>query len=479
MGALASSQVMTWTITSVVMVIVPRLVGPDDIGAYRISGSLLAMAAVVTAFGTGTYLVLDVARTQERPTAQIGPACTMRVGGALLVIPPLVAIVLLAGYPSLVALLLAIGWVVMVVQSIGDVAGATLTGLERLGPGAASGVINKLVGAALAIPAALITRDVRIVALAYVIATVASTAYILRALHRVRPLDFSTSWARIRELIRAGAPYFVIGITLVAYQQIDVVTMSLLVTDVEIGWYSTADQFAGTLLFIPTMVIPALLPVLTRKHADDPQGAADLLRQTFMTLMLAAVPIGLGIMVVAGPLTVLLFGEDFRGAGPVLAVYGIVIVFVFQTILLGYYALATGRQRLWNIVLVVAIPMTVVLDIILVPIMHDRFDNGAIAGALSYIATEGMMVVVGIWKVAPSIASRPVLVRVLKCLVAGAAMVLVAWPLRELVIVVPVLAGAVTYVLVLLATRPLLEHEWELVHRITGRFPLTGRILGR
>ena len=57
-------------------------------------------------------------------------------------------------------------------------------------------------------------------------------------------------------------------------------------------------------------------------------------------------------------LCVLLFGEQFRQSGPVLATFGIVLLLEFQNILLGRFALATGRTRFFITVMAVATVLT-------------------------------------------------------------------------------------------------------------------------
>ena len=116
----------------------------------------------------------------------------------------------------------------------------------------------------------------------------------------------------------------------VLYMQLDVVLMSFFVSDVEIGWYGQADMLFASALFIPTIIMAALFPRQARTHAEDPEAALVILEQGFRTLMLLAIPIGLGIMLVAEGVVGLLYGPDFEGTGPVLAVFGVVLMLMFE-----------------------------------------------------------------------------------------------------------------------------------------------------
>ncbi len=383
---------------------------------------------------------------------------------------PLIAFALAVGYSTEVMVLIAIVGAATIFNSYGDLAGAGLTGLERLDLVAAADIVSKVVLAALTVLVVIVTDDIRIIAAVTIVTALTYAAYSLGALRRLTRIDYDRSLRSAVDTARRSSPYLLIGITRVVYNQIDIVVMSLVVTELEVGWYGTADSVFGTLLFVPTILLTSLFPVFARTHEEDPAAAVGLLQRSFNGLLLVAVPVGLGIVVVADQVAVLLFGEAFDGTGPVLAVFGVVLIFTFLSTLFGSHAIAIGRQRFWNLVMLVAIPMTVALDLVLIPWTRDAFDNGAIGGALAYVVTESMMVVLGIWKLAPQVASRHTLVRVAKCLTAGAVMMAVCWPLRDVFVGITIAAGAVVYVVVLALLRPLADDEKEMLQRALSRF---------
>ena len=118
--------------------------------------------------------------------------------------------------------------------------------------------------------------------------------------------------------------------------------------------------------------------------------------------------------------------------------------------------------------------MTIPLDLVLVPWTRDQFHNGAIGGALSYIVTELLVLIVLVWKVAPILTHRPTVVRVLKCMLASAA-ILVAWPLRDVFILVPVAVGSIAYFAMVLLLRIPDAEERQMAHRLWMRIRSGGR----
>ena len=156
----------------------------------------------------------------------------------------------------------------------------------------------------------------------------------------------------------------------------------------------------------------------------------------------------------------LLYGQAFRPTGQVLTVLGAVIVLTFGTVVFGMVALATGRQRFWNTIMIVAIVITIPLDLVFVPWADRRYENGAIGGAMAYVVTEGLLFALGLWKIAPYLVERMFIWRFVRVLLAGGFMFALSWPLRDQPLVLPVVVGAVSYVLALVVLKVPEKEDW-------------------
>ena len=316
---------------------------------------------------------------------------------------------------------------------------------------------------------------VYVVAVVAVVAAAVTLIIELAAANRLAgPLRFSLAPREAGRVLRDSFPYFMSGAFLVFYMQVDIVIISLLVSERAVGWYGAADQLFGTLLFIPTVFITAVFPALSRLYAQAADALPKLMRKSWDLLMLFAIPIGLGLWVIADPLVVLLFGGEFAPSGPILALMGIVLILTYQNILLGQFLISTDRQNAWTVVMAVTAGVTIPLDFLFVPWCQRQFGNGAIGGALSFILTELAMNVVGV-KLLPagSLGRSNVRTGALGA-VAGLAMVAVTWPLRWHFLALPVSAGAVVYVGLILLLRVLPPEDLRLfvslAQGLLGRF---------
>jgi O-antigen/teichoic acid export membrane protein len=458
-GILFGSQSITWVVSAVLLAFIPRFIGPTRLGQFAVASSLWAMVAVIVRLGTSTFVTLESARDHDQAGRFIGPVIRARFlasfAGWILIVGFAIAV----GYSGAIVLLAALMGIVLTIEVFTETERSALVGLERMADVARVSITTRVVGAAAVLAALFVTRDIYAVVVVGIIPALMSSFMLHRRLSRLTTVQFSASWSEVKLVVKGGAPFLIAGVALIVYQQVDVIVMSLLVDEHAIGWYGAADRLFGTLLFAPSILTVSLLPALTREHAREPTAAAHMVARAFDALVILAVPIGLTAVVSADQFTLLLFGDEFAEAGPVFAVFGVVVMLTFFSILFGSYAVAIGRQTAWNVLIIAAIAASILLDLVLVPWTDSEFDNGAIGGALAFVFTEGAMVLYGVWKLAPQIVTARRIALVVKCAVAGGCLIGAAWFIRDRFFVLPALAGMAAYVVALVALRVLDRDE--------------------
>lgn len=465
---LMSSQVITWVLATAVQVMIPTFLGPAGLGQLRLATSVWAMGTIFVQLGTNRYLRLEIARDRERGLELVGPVIGVRLlafGALTLALVVTGAVGRVSGATA--AVFVAIGASVLI-DTVSETWSSALIGMEEVPVTARVGIVAKLAYTVAVVGVLLAGGGPAAVGATMIVGSVVTFLLLHRAFRRFGRTDLTNAVRRGLPVARASLAFLAMAATLVVYQQIDTVVLSALVDAESLGWYSTADTLFGTLLFIPVITITVLLPRLGRLHQQDPAELRRLSQQAFGTQALIAVPIGLGALVVANRLVLMLFGDEYRESGPVLAVYGVVLIITCGTILLGGIASATERARQWNYVMVGAIVLSIPLDLVLVPWTDRRYDNGAIGGALAYVVTEVGIIVAGLRWFAPYLVTRSTVTRLAKILVAGGAMLAATWPLRDHLFLA-VAVGAVVYPVAVLAVRALDEHEWQMVRRGLGR----------
>lgn len=468
-GALLSSQLVTWTLSTVWVWIVPRYLGAEAYGELAVAGSIWAIAIVFAMFGSSMMTTVEIAKDPRGARALVARVVRYRMVAWLLVVPVVGVVLALGPYSSTTIAVAAVAGLGATFALVGQAFDVGLHGMHEMGKSARVIVIRKVVSSGAVVVVLLLGGGVLPVAFVRVFAAAVACVLFMSAFRRVTAGDSEPSRLVGRGLLAAALPFLVVEATRAVYQQMDTVVMSLLVPGEAIGWYATANTLYGTLLFIPVIVATAIFPKIADMHTRTPEEVDAFFTRAFKALLLVSVPIGLGTVLVAPSFVGLLYGPDFENAAPVLAVFGVVVILSSQTILIGRLALATDRVRFWSTLMVAVTVLALPIDLLLVPWADERFGNGAIGGALAYVVTETLLITIGIWKIAPQLVTGSTLRRVGRCVLAGGAMLAVGWPFRDMFFVVPGAIGVVVYGLVIAVTRTLDEREIAMYRRWTAR----------
>jgi O-antigen/teichoic acid export membrane protein len=458
-GALFVSQVITWSLTLALTIFLPRYLGAENVGRLILANSIWAVTMVFITFGMDVHVTKEVARRPERLRELLGTSFALRGAMFVLGLAGVLVYTRLAGYPAETVTMI---WIVAAASAFtmfGNGLQAVLQGVERMEYIALGAIAGKAVYSLGAIALMLAGMDVFAVAamtiagaLVTLLVELTLVARLARAPDALRS-KLRPTWSEARVMMRASVPYLLSDAFLVTYSQADVVLLSLLVNEQAVGWYGSARQLFGTLLFVPTIIVTALFPALSRLHATEPAVLRQYMRRSFDVLIILSIPVGLGTLVIANPLVVPLFGSGFVNSGPVLAVLGVVMIVTSQNMLVGRFLIATDRQRQWITAQAAMGLGTILLNLVLVPWSQRVFANGALGGALSYVVTESVLLTAGILLLPKGSLTGNNASVAARSLVAGFAMVGAAWWLRDMFLLLPVVGGGAVYLIALWALR--------------------------
>ncbi len=460
---LMGSQAIMWLLTLALTIVLPRYLGAVGVGKLHFASSIWLMIGVITAFGTDILLTKEIARQPDKTPILFGSAMVLQfglfIGGYILTILTL----WFFDYPIDTIYVVGLVGIASLVRQFIAVSQAVLQGLERMEFFSLGEIIGNAIYTALGIILLLSGWSIYAIAILMIISAVINLAIQLFFLGRLYKLRLNFAWSGAYNLLKSGWPYLLSSFFLVAYMQIDIIIISALVDERAIGWYGAADRLFGTLLFIPSVYITAAFPALSRMFVNDKGALQRLISKSFDTLFLLSVPIGLGLTIIANPLVVLIYGQEFVNSGPILAVFGIVIILTYQNILIGRFLISMDRQNPWTIVMAIATVATILLDIVLIPWCQARFGNGAMGGALAFVITELGMMIAGLMLLPRGSLTRTNLWTGVRIMLAGLVMMAAAWQFEHFFIGVPILVGAVTYIGCVLLLRVVPKADFELL----------------
>ena len=446
MGVMMITQIITWVLSFIIAIFLPRYLGPADLGEISLANSIWMIMGVLITFGMDLHLTKSVARDPTQTPDLLGTSLVIRT------LFFFVACVLVGIYLYVLKFSMKTVYVSLIV-GLGALLGvystgltAIVVGLERMGITSLSTIVRQALLVGLTLLLIFLNAGLYPITAINIVTNFVALGLMVYLLNRQYRLHLRVNFSAMRSMLQASAPYLVTALALVVYQQIDRLFIAGMVDTRTVGWYSTAMNLFGTTMFVPVVIGTVLLPILSRTYASSPQQLQDITRRSFDLMFLISMPVGLGTVIIANPLILLLYGPEFAQSGPILAVLGVVMIFTYLNTLLGQLLISTDRTHKWNLVMIGGILLTVPLDLVLVPWTRDTFGNGALGGTIAFLFTEFEMVVGAVLLLPKGTLQWSNVRTASLALLAGVAMLGAGWWLRETMLPLAILVSAVTYI---------------------------------
>ncbi|MDO8668169.1 MAG: flippase [bacterium] len=149
-----------------------------------------------------------------------------------------------------------------------------------------------------------------------------------------------------KEIIKKSWP---LGLTIffnLIYLRADILILSLLKSQNEVGLYGAAYKIIDVLTALPFIFAGLILPILSLAWANrDTERFNRVLQKALNLMFMLAAPLIIGAELVAEPLIVLVAGKNFAPAGGILKILILAVGFIFIGCLLAHAVIALDKQK--------------------------------------------------------------------------------------------------------------------------------------
>ncbi|HUI65825.1 MAG TPA: flippase [Bacteroidota bacterium] len=387
-------QAVTWGSTFVLMLIMPRYLGPVEFGWLFLAISITQIFRVIVEYG-GNYLVAkNVARSPERSAQILVDALGFRTALGVVSIVLIVAFTFLAGYSATLRLIIFIYAIGLLWQGAITALYATYQGREMMQYTSIGAIAERVFNSIAVITAILLGANVVVLAVLFVIGGFMQFIALAGFRKRIVPSFPRIDWAETSAQIRDGLPYFLFAVFSMVYYRIDSVMLSKMSPAADVGWYGGAFRFFETMQFFPVIFSTAIYPVLSRLWTDETHAHTRAIQKSVEFMIMIGIPIAIGLVGFSRDIIQLFYGlSQFGPAVPVLQVLSAGLLVVCIDIVLGTTLLSSDRQKQQSIVALCAIPAKLGLNFVLINYSQARYGNGALGAAVSTVLVEaGIMV---------------------------------------------------------------------------------------
>lgn len=419
---LAVSQLITWTMTLLWTLVVPRSLGPEGLGTIMAAWSVTGILGVILGLGTRNYLVRASVIDPTESGRLVGTALVLRIISSPLVLGAAIAYGEIVGWGREQRIALYLAAAAQVFVQIAEPMQAAFQSLERMEYLAYSDVINKSAQGLLGIIVVLAGAGVIGVMACWFAMTAVVVGLDLYWLRGLLKIDLHTTFRRMAKLARDSLPYWAFGVFFMVYLWIDFVMLSLLTTTEEVGWYSVPTRLFQTLMFLPVVVSTAFLPKFVRGFEEGGERLRRAAQSPVELVLLLSLPICAATAILARPLIDTLYGSAYSESVPVMVILGLCIPPMYMNIMLSQVLVAMNRQAKWTWVMAGTTVINPLFNLALIPWAHDHYDNGAIGASISLLLTEIIVVAAGFAMVGALVFDRSTIRRSVLGIAAAGAM---------------------------------------------------------
>lgn len=311
-------------------------------------------------------------------------------------------------------------------------------GLERMETVALSQIIGSLLGDSLILFLVRIRSDTYYVPLFY-LAGLALKAIMLAALfmrdHGFIRFTFDRGFT-VRAL-KSAIPLFFSFILIQVYYNLDTVMLGFMKSDQMVGLYSAAYRIIMVLIAVGALLHEVLFPLYSRFYKESPEKLKTVLNMSIKVYCTFAVPIAVGGILIAKPLIVLVFGQNYEQAARPFQILILTVAVIYISFTFGFAIMACDREKRY----MVGVGLGAIVNIILNSILIPPYDmNGA---AVATLASE-MLVLIYMFLNSRSITKIDLLRHLPRPLVASGIMAAVMI-FSGLHVLANIAIGAVTY----------------------------------
>lgn len=462
-SVLMGSQAVTWTMSFLLMLFLPRYLGSVDYGRLYLAGSIFSIFMLIIDFGGRYSITKEVSRSRE----SVGLIAVNAIGIRLIFwafsFLALVIFTILSGYPTVLQILIIMYGVNMIWEGTRKVLWSCYQGFEQMRYPSIGAIAEQIFITLFAITALLMGAGVLIIGTIMVLGSLLNFGIHVKFAKQIISTVPRFQFKESLKLVRKGIPFFLWTVFGMIYYRIDAVMLSFMTTESIVGWYGAAYRFFDILMFIPSIFSIAVFPVFSRIWKDK-ESLSLTTSKSLDFIIIAGIPVSISLFFFAHEIINLFYG--LSGFGPtvlILKIFSIGILLVYIDMILGTAILASDKLRQWSFVALAAVFINIGLNYFMIPYTQVNYGNGGIGAAIATIITEFFVMLCAIYlipKTTLSIARPSVSI---KAIIAGIFMFgsLNALSFSPLPWVIAAIVGFLIYGIILLLIKTLEPEELE------------------
>lgn len=385
---LIAGRVYHMLLAFIVGLLTARYLGPSNYGLINYATTFTSFFASFCTLGINSVIIKNFVDHPDEEGTTIGSAIALRVISSALSVLMIVCITLIADAGErethIVVLLCAVGVIFQVMDTLNYWFQSRLMSKYA----AIASVISYTVVSGYRVWLLMTGKSVAWFAVATSVDYLAAALALYILYRRHGGPEFAYSRAKAKELLSGSYHFILSGMMVSIYGSTDKFMLKQLLSDAEVGYYSTAVSLCSAWVFVLSAIIDSLHPVILQSFEQDRYQFERKNRQLYAIIFYCSVGVSAVLSLLATPLVSLLYGADYLPAAAPLRVVTWYTAFSYLGVARTAWVVCYNKHRYLKYLYAGAAVTNVILNALLIPGL------GASGAALASLVTQISTIVI-------------------------------------------------------------------------------------
>jgi len=450
-------------ISLVVTIYLAKYLGVVGFGKYNFVFAYLAFFGVLTDLGLQTILVREMSRDPLATPKLIGNAYIIRLILTIFAFVLSLFIITLMSYPTDTTSYVYVASFTVFFLSFSTFYGTIFQANLKMEYDITAKLTFKVLSACLILwiifSHGTLMQVIIILVFSEMIKTLISFSFSRKFVRPRFEIDFGL-W---KHLLKESLPIALSSVIWIIYYRIDVVMLSMMMGDTEVGLYSAAYKLTEPISLIPGALMISLFPIMSASFKTSEERLVKSYKLSIKYLLIVMLPIAIDITFLSDKVIFLIYGTEFAYSATPLQILIWSVVFGSINSVLFNLLISIDKQKLNTLSTGLCAITNVTLNFFLIPSLSY---NGA---AIATIMTGIVLFVASFYFVSKHFQVLPLHKILVKPIIGSLVMAAFVYYFIDMNIFLLIPLAAVVYLGALLALKTFSEEDMKIIKKIVSR----------
>lgn len=367
---------------------IARIIGPVDFGLYDPAKSLIPILLILIDFSLSVVLVREIARKPEKTEDFLANVLSLKTIFAFVIILGMGIFTNFSSFgenQQLIKTVLYLDALIVALDTFTLTFFAVFRGRQNMKFESIGIVGTQILTILFGVAALIFNWGLQALFVAVVIGSVFNFIFSYVMLRKKLRIRVRLGWniPIIKTFLKTALPFAITAVFVKIYTYTDRYMLLLIEGRAAAGWYAVSHKLTYAIEFIPSAFAVSIFPAMSAFYISSRDKLAKTFERSMHYLTITAIPISIGIFILAEQLIIKISGEAYATSITPWRILIIGLVVLFLNFPVGAFLNACNKQIINTINMGITVVVNVSLNIYFIAVRGFSFNGAATAALIS------------------------------------------------------------------------------------------------